>query len=210
MRIKALSLGPYATNCYIAEDDGRAVIIDAPYPADAVIDELRESSLVPESVLLTHGHHDHVFGLERIREAFPDIRIYAAEEDMPYLENNGEGIRKMLLSFDKSFLKSVENVSIPGDIKPYSSYSGEFSVISTPGHTAGSVVLYSKKENAAFTGDTLFQGGVGRTDIGGNYSELMSSLDNLSALPDSTYILPGHGGVSTIGNEKRTNPYMMR
>ena len=198
------------TNCYITQDGGKTAIIDAPYPAERIIEALAEEGLTPDEILLTHAHHDHVFGLERIKEAFPDIRIYAAEEDMPYLENNGEGIRKMLLSFDKYFLKSVENVSIPGDIKPYSSYSGEFSVISTPGHTAGSVVLYSKKENAAFTGDTLFQGGVGRTDIGGNYSELMSSLDKLSALPDSTYILPGHGGVSTIGNEKRTNPYMMR
>ncbi len=208
MRIKALSLGPYATNCYIVEEDGRAVIIDAPYPADAVIDDLRESSLVPECVLLTHGHHDHVFGLASLREAFPSILIYLSEKDMPYLEDDGRKLRKMLLSFDQAFLEDVKDVRLPDDAMGYGCYEGPFSIMETPGHTDGSVSIYSEKDGVLFSGDTLFQGGIGRTDLGGDYGMILSSLKALGSLPPDTRVLPGHGGMTTIGYERETNPYM--
>ena len=198
------------TDCYIVQDGERIAIIDAPFPADSIIDVLRRESITPDEVLLTHAHHDHVFGLERIRNEFPGIEIYVSAEDMVYLENNGKVLRDMLRAFDRAFMDDVKDIPIPSDILTYRDYHGSFSVISTPGHTAGSVALYSKEGNLVFTGDTLFSGGAGRTDIGGDYSDLMRSLAKLAELPDETFVLPGHGGISTIGNEKRMNPYMMR
>ena len=208
MRIRTLSLGPYATNCHIAEEDGRCLIIDAPYPSDAVVDELRERNLVPDGVLLTHGHHDHVFGLESLTTSFPGLRIYLSEKDMHYLEDNGREMRKMLLTFDQAFLADVNDIRIPAGILGYDSYDGPFSIIETPGHTEGSVSICSEKDGVLFSGDTLFQGGVGRTDLGGDYTALLSSLRKICTLPDDTMVLPGHGGNTTIGYERKSNPYM--
>lgn len=210
MKPVSIALGPYMTNSYIIQDGDSIAIVDAPYPADRLIEAMKAEGIVPDEVLLTHAHHDHVFGLEMIRKAFPDIRIYVSADDMPYLDDNGKLLRKMVMSFDPSFGRETESITIPGDILVYSSYRGSLSVIATPGHTPGSVSLYSEEEGLVLTGDTLFQGGVGRTDLGGDYSELMRSLEKLAALPDSTIVLPGHGGLSTIGTEKNANPYMMR
>ncbi len=210
MKPVSIALGPYMTNSYIIQDGDCIAIVDAPYPADRLIEAMKAEGIVPDEVLLTHAHHDHVFGLEMIRKAFPDIRIYVSADDMPYLDDNGKLLRKMVMSFDPSFGRETESITIPSDILGYSSYSGSFTVMATPGHTAGSVSLYSEAEGLVLTGDTLFQGGVGRTDLGGDYSELMRSLEKLAGLPDSTIVLPGHGGLSTIGTEKKANPYMMR
>ena len=208
MRIRSLSLGPYSTNCYIVQEDTGCTIIDAPYPAERIIAELRENDILPSSVLLTHAHHDHVFGLEALRKAFPGIGIYAAGEDLPYLADDGKRLRAMLTSFDQSFLKTIHDIHLPQDIMTYDEYDGPFTIIPTPGHTPGSVSIYSGKDGVLFSGDTLFQGGVGRTDIGGDYSLLLQSLKKLAQLPENTVVLPGHGGVTDIGREKQDNIWM--
>ncbi len=208
MKIKAFSLGSYQTNCYIAESISGTYIIDAPYPIERVLDFLNEKEIKPDAVLLTHAHHDHIFGLEAIRKAFPQIKIYIGEEDKAFLDDNGSALRRMLVSFDPGFKRQCSGISIPENIEVYKDQIGLFEVIKTPGHTEGSVSLYSKEDALLFSGDTLFQGGVGRTDIGGDFKTLLSSLSRLSALPENTTVLPGHGGFTTIGREKETNPYM--
>lgn len=210
MRPIALALGAYMTNCYIVPDGDRIAIVDAPFPSDPLLEMLEEKGIAPDEILLTHAHHDHVFGLERIKQTFPDAKVYVSAEDKAFLDDNGKRLREMLRSFDRAFLEETKDVSIPGGILDYSQYSGTLCIIPTPGHTPGSVSLYSKEGNMVLTGDTLFQGGVGRTDLGGDYSALMRSLEELSKLPDSTFVLPGHGGISTIEDERRRNPYMMR
>ena len=208
MRIQPFTLGRYGTDCYIAYGDGRCTVIDAPYPMDAAIAFLKDSHLIPDDILLTHGHFDHIFGLAGMKAAFPEARIYLDEEDMPFIEDGFRRTRDMLRYLDPGFLDGIDLSSFPAGILPYSSYDGCFTIMKTPGHTMGSVSVYSKKERILFSGDTLFAQGIGRTDLGGNHSMLMDSIHNILKLDDDTIVLPGHGPGTTIKAEKESNPFL--
>ncbi len=213
MKIQPFVTGPYGTCTYVLyEYDGNAcVIIDAPFPFEKPLSFIKDNSLKAEAVYLTHGHFDHIFGLAEIREEYPSIPIFIGKEDLGFVENGYEGTIKLLESFDPFFLSRYAFKVIPDmpeDFSTYSNTAGFFSVIKTPGHTAGSVSLYSKEEKILFTGDTLFQGSAGRTDIGGNQMALFRSLRELAALPSDTLVFPGHGMMTNIGTEISSNPYM--
>ena len=157
-------------------------------------------------VLLTHAHFDHILGLKGWRLLYPDIPIYAAKAE-----------EAMLLDADMNMTSqyAAEGVSIPAD--HYLSDNEEFSLIGekirfllTPGHSAGSGCFYFPDEDALFSGDTLFAGSVGRWDFAtGDLGALMDSLRNkLVKLPDATVVYPGHGDATSIGEEKKFNPYV--
>lgn len=192
--VHMLTLGNYQTNCYILHDDGskNCCVIDPGYSGDLILDKLQELGLTLEAILLTHGHFDHV-GAVRDLAADTQCRVYLCPEDltMPpaftagplyHTHSYGEGDRLCLAGLD-------------------------IQVLHTPGHTPGSVCL--AVQDALFSGDTLFCGSCGRTDLpGGSWEALAGSLHRLAQLDKNYWVLPGHGETSTLAQEKRHNPYL--
>lgn len=194
MEIIPLALGDYMTNCYILrqESSHACCIIDPGYEAGRILSLLEEKQLTPEAILLTHGHFDHV-GAVRDLAAETDCEVYisAADLSLPPMITNGP------LYYTNTYPESGSLI-IAGL---------SFRVIPTPGHTPGSVCLMV--EDAIFSGDTLFAGSCGRTDLpGGSWGSISASLKKLAALPGDYRVFPGHGGATTLENERRSNPYL--
>ena len=210
MRIQPFQIGPYGTMCYAVYEGNRCVLIDAPFPLSKALSFIKDSGLNLEAIYLTHGHFDHIFGLAEARKAYKALPIYIGEEDLSFITGGYERTIELLKAFDPLFLNRYASPLIgemPDDFITYGSTVPWFSVIKTPGHTSGSVSLYSEKEGIVFTGDTLFYQSVGRTDLDGNQKELLESLKKLSKLDPETLVFPGHGGATKIGTETKFNPY---
>ena len=191
MQVFTLPLGAYQTNAYIVANDGRCVVIDPGYEPETIHRFLESNGLTADAIFLTHGHFDHVGGVKALVEKLGcPVYIHEAELSMPeamtagplyYTHTYGEGDR-------------VEKAGL------------SFRVLHTPGHTPGSVCLIA--EDACFSGDTLFYGSCGRTDLpGGDWATIRRSLNRLAQLNDLA-VYPGHGASTTLSAEKRYNPYM--
>lgn len=211
--IKKFECNMLDTNCYVVSDSSKeCVIIDcgAWYDAErqAIVNFIDNEGLKPVRLIATHGHLDHNFGNNTICEHY-GLQPEVSEEDRTLMEGMKQQAREMFgMTIDYDFpetdhwLKDGESILFG---------SHKLVVIATPGHSPGCVCLYEPNDHVLFTGDTLFKMSVGRTDLwGGNYHQLVLSMDRLKVLPDDTRILPGHGPQSTIGEEKRYNPYMRR
>lgn len=185
------------TNSYYVTYNDKGYLIDAPDGIGKWIRELKTEEYSLDFILLTHGHFDHVMGLEEVLSIFPDAEVYIAEEDENLVQ---EGNKEILSSFGIPL--SLYSIPSPFVYHDYSSSIGPFKVIKTPGHTKGGVCLYIEEENILFSGDTLFEDGEGRTDLGGDWRELVQSLKNLALLPENTTVFPGHGGKTDIKREK--------
>lgn len=201
-----LPCGAIGTNTYIVYKDGRsdAVVID---PADAktVQNALAQRKLRCAAILLTHGHFDHISGIDGLRKAF-SCPVYIGEGDAELLCDplqNGS-----LLMLGEAIQESpAENTVQDGDALTAAGI--EFRVIGCPGHTKGGVGYYS--EGALFSGDSLFCRGIGRTDLpGGDMDALFSAVLKLYDLPEETAVYPGHGEATTIGDEAKNNPFIRR
>ena len=211
MRIQPFSIGPYGTISSVVYENSRCVIIDAPFPSDGIVDFIRSNNLEPEAVYLTHAHYDHIFGLPEMLAEYPSLQVYLSSDDFIFTDDNYSYTMSLLKMADRYFLSEIAEKEIkrmPGKFIAYEDTAGSFSVLRTPGHTPGSVSLYSEKEKILFSGDTLFRGSIGRTDLGGSDEDTISSLRLLSRLPEDTVVIPGHGTATTIGEEKRNNPFM--
>ena len=223
MRIQPFSIGPYGTISSVVYENSRCVIIDAPFPSDSIIDFIRSNNLEPEAVYLTHAHYDHIFGLPEMLAEYPSLQIYLSSDDFIFTDDDYSYTMSLLKMADRYFLSEIAEKEIERMPKKFIAYedtagsfsviayedtAGSFSVLRTPGHTPGSVSLYSEKEKILFSGDTLFRGSIGRTDLGGSDEDIISSLRLLSRLPEDTVVIPGHGTATTIGEEKRNNPFM--
>ena len=204
MEISVLRLGQIGTNCYIFRREGgyRCGIVDPGDQGEQVARWLVDKGLEAEAVLLTHGHFDHILGIPGLREEWPDLPVYCHPADW------GEGDAASL------FGQRFPTVRSFGDITPYREGDTvevdgiRLEVLDTPGHTPGSVTL--RAENVLFTGDTLFAGSIGRTDLpGGDEGELMRSLKRLGELEGDYQVLPGHEGQSTLERERSGN-YCLR
>ena len=204
MIIKQLSVGPIQANCFIlgCEKTKEAAVIDPGDEADRILLTLAESKLSVKYIINTHGHFDHVGANKRLKEVTgADLMIH--KEDVPMLEQ--------LTATAGSFGLSAENSPGPDKLLEDGETItfGEITlqVIHTPGHSRGGVSLYT--DGALFVGDTLFAGSIGRTDLpGGDYSVLIASIQNkLFPLGDDVTVYTGHGPETTIGHEKRTNPF---
>ncbi len=206
MIVKKLEVGLLGTNCYIAysgEDAQRAVVIDPGDEPFKITQMLSELKLDPEAILLTHGYFDHIGAVSELVGHYPDIRIYASKNEDALLKDpmlNCSGmvrdphtVNADVLLEDGGFVNIAEIC---------------FKVIATPGHTAGSVCFYSEEDKILFSGDTLFCGSMGRTDLPtGDAKTLAASLQIFGQLPDETVVYPGHGTETTIREEKSNNPY---
>lgn len=210
LNLKRCILGTVSTNCYIVyrqpvQEDKDAlksgVIIDPGDNAPFILNKCKEMKIKPEAILLTHGHFDHILAAEDVRRSF-HIPILANEKEMELLE---EPSMNLSISFGEPisitadrWLKDGEELELIGS---------KWKVIHTPGHTAGSQCFYLKEDKMLFSGDTLFQGSVGRTDFPtASYEDIMDSvIRKLFVLPEDTKVYPGHDSETTIGYEKKYN-----
>ncbi|GMO54187.1 MAG: MBL fold metallo-hydrolase [Termitinemataceae bacterium] len=206
-----LVVGNLGTNCWIAHyENNDAYIIDPGDDADEINKFLEDKKLKPAAILLTHGHFDHIAGLNDLysywknKSSNPDIVISKA--DSIYLgegayEHHCKSIKACFgrIGFLDEALKNIPEATV---IVEEGSHVGPFEVLMLSGHTEGSVGFYNKQTKELFSGDTLFNCGVGRTDLPeGDANKLSLSLKRLFALDPEITVFPGHGGITTIGNE---------
>lgn len=204
--IKTMVLGMVQTNCYIvkAPESKEVIIIDPADQADKIDNYLKENDLVCKKILLTHGHFDHIMAAHSLK-CLTDAPIYAHENEVELLKNphwNASAHMGKEISLEPDyFLKDKEEFQVAGLA---------WQVIYTPGHTEGGVCYYLKEDAVVFSGDTLFFESIGRTDFPtGNHQRLVESINNkLLVLADETEVYPGHGRPTTIGHERRFNPYL--
>ncbi|EFC96946.1 metallo-beta-lactamase domain protein [Hungatella hathewayi DSM 13479] len=193
------------TNCYLVyrEDLKRAVIVDPGDNGAHILNTCRECGIIPEAVVLTHGHFDHILAVEEIRRAFKEITVYAAEKEAKLL---GDPRLNLTASYGTGVTLSPDHLVKDGDILELAGF--KWQVIETPGHTEGSVCLWIKEEEVLISGDTLFAESLGRTDFPtGSSADIIRSIkERLFVLPDDTMVYPGHGEPTTIGHEKTHNP----
>ena len=208
MILKKLVVGPFAANCYIigSELTKEGVIIDPGDEARQILKSVKDSGLDIKFLVMTHGHIDHVGAVKEVKEA-TGAEVCVHTDDAKAISGQEGQLISMLVSglsypappSPDRLLNGGDSIDI-GDLN--------FLVLHTPGHTPGGICLLGN--GVLFTGDTLFNYGVGRTDLpGGSYSQLMNSLHTkLMVLPDETIVYPGHGPETTIGAERGGNPYL--
>lgn len=205
MQIKQLILGDFETNCYVLQgpDAGICAVIDPADNGPEICRTLKALGTVPEAVLLTHGHFDHILAVPYLQERWPDLPVYCHPLDCP-AETKEKYAGKIYPT-----VSAFQNLRQYRDGDEITVGGLHVRVIGTPGHTPGSVSLVV--ETALFTGDTLFNGSIGRTDFeGGDDRAMMRSLTRLSALDGDYRVFPGHGPVTTLNAERAHNPFLRK
>ena len=191
MNIKTLILGPLQVNCYILWETEQCHVIDPGFEPERVMKTCDELGLKIQAILLTHGHFDHVGGVKKIAEKTGcQVFLHPDELSLPPFITSGK------LYYTDTYAEGDE-ITLAGMT---------FTVLHTPGHTPGAVCLHFGDH--LFTGDTLFAGSCGRTDLpGGSFATIKASLIRLASLPCNASIYPGHGEETTLETERQNNPY---
>lgn len=203
MEMRCMVAGDFFTNCYIVWGGapGRAVLIDPADNAPGLLDLLDGLELIPEAVLLTHGHYDHILAVPGLQKRWPDLPVYCHPLDVPQALT------------ERDMGRTYPTVASFANLRPLAGGQAltlaglAIRVLHTPGHTPGSVTFQTGE--ALFTGDTLFHGDIGRTDFaGGDDRQMNASLAKLAALEGDFRVLPGHEEDSTLEEERRGNPWL--
>ena len=207
IKIGRMVIGAVGTNCYFLYREGNkeCVVIDAPDRGRDIADTLKKNGFTVAALLLTHGHFDHIWGASELRSS-TSAKIYALDEEREILEDSGLNV-----SADAGRPATVKaNIFLrDGDVVKLADI--DFKVIATPGHTKGSCCYYVEEAGLLLAGDTLFAESVGRSDLPtGSGAVLCRSInEKLFVLPEDTKVYPGHGDETTIGHEKKYNPFVM-
>lgn len=208
MKVEKFATGILGTNTYLVinEETKQAVVVDPAALPKRLKEYIAENELKMEAVLLTHAHFDHIMGVHLFEEEYGVSDIYVHENDAPMMEDPSLNLSNV---YTRGYTYSKYTCIRDKQILKHAGY--EFQVIHTPGHTSGGVSYYVAEGNVLFSGDTLFQMSVGRTDFEtSSMSDMIHSIkEKLFALPDDTYVCPGHMGETKIGYEKKHNPYVV-
>ena len=200
MKKTTLQVGSFEVNSTIIEREGTVLVVDPGSEAERIIAKLAELSLTPQAILLTHGHFDHIGAVNALQRKFPELVVYL-----------GGGDRAVLTHPANQLPPDYPPIAMPRNLCDAEDGLAELgiAVISTPGHTPGGVCYHFQDEKLLFSGDTLFAGSVGRTDLpGGDMATLMASLERLKELPRDTLVIPGHGPFTTIDRELAGNMFL--
>lgn len=196
MQIKVMQVGQLGTNCYLLEDEGskKAAVVDPGGEGGRILAAAQADGVEIAMILLTHAHFDHTGGVAELCRALPGVPVYLHPADAALLGS------QVFPPFGADTVPYAD-----GDVLELGGL--KIHVLHTPGHTPGGVTL--RVEDVLFTGDTLFQGSMGRIDFeGGSYDQIMASLKRLASLPGDYHVLPGHMGGSTMEAERRNNYYI--
>ena len=210
MEIKTFYFNPLRECCYVAWDDTKAcVIIDpgcyGPRELQRLQHLVEEKQLQPVKILLTHGHFDHVLGLEAAARQW-NLDAWIHPDDREQLVSSGQWCRELGMTYEP-FTGTLHDLA-DGDVVTFG--TTKLKVLATPGHTRGGVCFLNEESGMLFTGDTLFAGSIGRTDHpGGDYEQLIGSIHRkILPLDGDITVLPGHGPASSVGYERATNPFL--
>ena len=199
MKVSVMQVGPIGTNCYFLQDEesGLMAIIDPGDDWERILHQVKKAEGEVKYILLTHGHYDHTTAVPDLVKALPGVQVYIHQADA-----NGAGSQLFPLAAQVKDLNNYDE----GDTLSLGSLTIE--VLHTPGHSKGSVTL--KVWDVLFTGDTLFCGSCGRTDLrGGSYEQIMQSLKRLGELKGDFHVCPGHEATSTLERERKYNPFLL-
>ena len=204
-----IPVGPLQCNCSVIGDETsrEGIVIDPGDDVQQILDLVEKHQLRVKQIVITHAHIDHVGGAMKLRAA----------TGAPILLNQNDYALLKMLDMQAAWvgMRSPGKVEIDHSLEPADTVkvgSLAAQVLHTPGHTEGSVCLYFPVEKKLIAGDTLFAASIGRTDLpGGSYEKILHSIhDRVLALPDETIVVPGHGPVTTIGEERESNPFLQR
>lgn len=201
MTLVSLTPKSFASNCYLALQDGHAYVIDPSASVERILAALREHNAVCDGILLTHGHFDHMLSLDPLADALPDVPIYIHADDA---ENLADGEKNAYTAFfgRQHAYRSADKLLQEGDRLPLG--DEYLTVLHTPGHTKGSVCYLGSENDYLISGDTLFAQGYGRYDLyGGDVNALVASLRRLSTLSGELTLASGHGELSSLSNALR-------
>jgi hydroxyacylglutathione hydrolase len=201
------TVGPLQENCTLLHDGTQAILIDPGDEAQILLQSLNDKSLTLQAIWLTHAHFDHVGAIAEIQEALGDIPVYLHPSDTALFENAHLAAQRWEIPFRQPTTKTLAL-----DDKQILTFAGtDIHCLFTPGHAPGHIAFYIPSHHLVIAGDAVFKGSIGRTDLPmGNHEHLLESIrSRLFTLPDETVVYPGHGPTTTIGFEKRTNPFLV-